>query len=325
MKKHLFSIIAAIVLALSCLFPVFATETDDPSEPVIRAPGWCGENIQWSYSDGVLTIAGEGKMDDFTEDGAPWFEYREDIREVIFQDGVTYVGAYAFADYDNLESVDFGDAMYELGQRSFYSCDGLTLLNMPATFKVFGEESLRSCRKLTEIHCEGRPLTFRLNSLWDSYVTIYFPASRPWSVDYIAQLEEAFHGRIEFIASDGTDPYEPTEPTEATEATEATEETEATGETTEATEEATEEVTEAPTQAPTEEPTQEPTVPPTQTPEEPEPTVSATEGAPEVPEEPDSRSWIALMIIGVVIAFLLLGTGITMLTGASRKKGRYSR
>lgn len=319
MKKHLFPFLLAFILTFTCMFPVFATEPEETTEPIVREPGWCGENIQWSYDDGVLTISGEGKMDDFTEDGAPWFEHREEIREVIFKGSVTYVGAYSFADYDKLETVDFGDAMYELGKRSFYSCDALTSIEMPATFKIFGEESMRNCRNLTQIHCEGRPLTFRLNSLWDTYATIYFPADRPWSVEYIAQLEEAFHGRIEFIASDGTDPYEPTEGTEATETTEVTEET------TEATEEVTEAPTETPTEAPAEAPTEEATAAPTQEPTQPETTVAPTETEPVIQEEPESRSWIALMIIGVVVAFLLLGTGITMLTGASRKKGKFSR
>ena len=40
--------------------------------------------------------------------------------------------------------------------------------------------------------------------------------SNPWSVSLIQQLEEAFHNRIEFRSSDGTDPYVPTQPTEAT-------------------------------------------------------------------------------------------------------------
>ena len=219
MKKHLFSLFTAILLSLTCLIPVLATETET-TQPVVREPGFCGENIRWSYDDGILTIDGEGLMDDFEEGTAPWYEYRKEIRKIVFSGGVTYVGAWSFTDFDKLETVDFGNSMYELGKYSFRSCDGLTVLHLPDTFKVFGEESLRNCKNLKEIHCTGRPLSFRLNSLWDTYATIYFPADRPWGVDYIAELEAAFHGRIQFIASDGTDPYDPDASTGSTETTE---------------------------------------------------------------------------------------------------------
>ena len=89
---------------------------------------------------------------------------------------------------------------------------------------------------------------------------------------------------------------------------------------TEAPEEPTE-ATEATTPSaapPAEIPTQSPSTAPTQTQSDPLP-------QPQEPEEPGSRSWIALIIIAVVAAFLLIGTGITMLTGSRRSRGRYSR
>ena len=152
--------------------------------------------------------------------------HREQITKVVFTGGVTYIGAYAFKDYDNLKDVDFGNAVYELGKQSFYSCDGLTVLHLPQSFKVFGEECLRHCAALRQIHSEGRFPSFRLNCLWDTKVIIYYPASRPWGLQYIRQMEEVFKGRIEFLASDGTDPYDPDGvTTQATTVPETTEET----------------------------------------------------------------------------------------------------
>lgn len=322
MKKSILYILT-LALLFSLLSPMaLATEvgeetteeTTEATQPV-REPNQCGEDMIWAYEDGMLTITGTGVMDDFT-DGAPWDEYREEITQVIFNGEISYIGAGAFADYDALKDVDFGDAMYEFGTRAFYSCDGLTELDLPASFKVFGEESLRGCSNLKAIHCAGRFPSFRLNCLWDSYVTIYFPADRPWGVEYIQQLEEAFKGRVEFLASDGTDPYVPTEPTE---------------ETTEPTEEPTEETTEAATEAttaPTEEttqPTTEVTTPPTEpsTEDIPQPTETAasTEAA-GVEKTPGSGSWIGLVIIGVVLA--MAGLGIAIFKPRSGG-GKYSR
>lgn len=312
MKHKIFTLILALVMLL-CALPVSAEETTEPTNAE-RAPGYCGEAIVWAFSDGTLTVTGTGTMDDFPE-GAPWEAHKDEIETVIISGGITYIGAYSFCDYDKLKNVEFGGDVYEIGERAFFSCDGLTVIYLPASFKVFGPSSFMGCSRLTEFHCEGRFPSFRQNCLWDTYATIFFPADRPWSVEYIAQLEEAFHGRIEFLASDGSDPYEPTEaPAE----------------------------TEEPTTAPTEEPTEPPTTPPTVPPTTEAPTEEVTEPAPTVTEAPAEEpteateaptepapepqkkggSKIPFIILGVVAAFLLLGS---FVFGGGRKRGKYSR
>ena len=309
MKHRIFAIVLALVMVL-CAVPAMATEATDPTN-VERAPGYCGESILWELTDGLLTITGTGTMDDFPE-GAPWEEHKDEIEKVIISGGITYIGAYSFNDFDKLTEVEFGKDVYEIGERAFFSCDGLTKIYLPASFKVFGKSSFMGCTKLTEIHCEGRFPSFRQNCLWDTWCKIYFPAERPWGVQYIADLEEAFHGRIEFLASDGSDPYDPDAAKE----------------------------TEAPTEAPTEEPTTVPptTVPPTTeapTEEVTEPVATETETEPVLeteeavptptePEEPRNKggSKVGLMIIGAVAVFLCGGA---VIFGGGRKKGRYSR
>lgn len=202
MKKKIFAVLLTLCVILAAAMPAAATEADT------LAANQCGDNLTWEFADGVLTITGEGPMYDYLE-GGPWSDYIDEIRKVVFAGGVTYIGAYAFRDYDALEEVDFGDAMYEIGMEAFRSCDGLTEIHLPETFKIFGESSFESCENLTEIHSAGRFPSFRENSMWQTYATIYFPAEKPWDVELIKELEEAFHGRIQFLASDGSDPYDP--------------------------------------------------------------------------------------------------------------------
>lgn len=312
MKKRLFLNIMALCLLVSVLAPaVYATE---PTE-VIRAADECGEGMKWSYEESVLTITGSGKMDDFEEGGEPWRAHKDEIEEVIMEGGVTYVGAYAFKDYDNLLAVEFGDAMYEIGPEAFRSCDGLTSVWLPASFKIFGESSFMSCKNLEEFHCAGRFPSFRQNSMWDTYATIFYPAANPWGEEYIDQLEEAFHGRIKFLASDGTDPYAPTE--------EVTEPEQTVPETTEP----------APTETEPAEPTEAETEPVTEPVTEPAPTEAApteapaTEPAPTEPVQEDGEdvpgSMIGIVIIVLVVSLLLLGA--LIFVPRRRKRGRFSK
>lgn len=317
MLKRIICAAMALAMVLTLLLAIFpAARAED------YASGDCGEGITWELEDGVLTISGNGPMEDF-EEQAPWYEYRDSIQKVVLSGGVTTVGANAFRDYDAITEVDFGEALNMLGAGSFASCGGLTRLHLPKTFRTFGEESLRGCPNLKAIHCEGPFPSFKLNCLWDTYTKIYFPVNSPWPVSLIQQLEEAFQGRIEFLASDGTDPYVPEEATETTAA-------ETVPETTAQTEPVTEATTE-PTTAPSTAPTTEPTTLPTET----EPATTQTEW-PEFtyptetqPEPAKSRSGgavVGLALIGLVLSAVGLGVLIFRRPrGKKGKKGKYSR
>lgn len=310
--------IFCITLMLLAMLPLaaFATEAEETEAPV-RQPGQCGEEITWKLEGDTLTISGTGKMDDFPE-AAPWAEHKDAITKVVFEGSVSYIGSNAFRDYDSLREVNFGSAMYEIGAGAFYSCDGLTKIELPSTFKVFGEESFRNCPNLKEIHCSGRFPSFRLNCLWDTYAKIYFPAERPWPVDLVIQLEGAFKGRIEFLASDGTDPYVPTEPTEATEPTKATEPEETTQPSTEPTQPVTEATEPAETTQP--EVTEE-------TPAETEETQPTETGAPEVqPPQPKENSvWTILAVISGAVVLVMAAVIVWLLVTLRKGGGKYAR
>lgn len=314
MKKHMIMILTLLVLALPPV-AAFATEVDTTAETteVIRGEFQCGEDMEWLYDDGALIIVGTGEMDDYEKGQAPWEEYKNEITRIEFSGEISYIGSYAFYDYDALTEVEFGEYLYEIGPYAFYDCDGLTTISMPATFKVFGERCFSGSSKLAEIHCAGKFPSFRDSCLWDVYCKIIFPADKPWSVTYIQQLEEAFKGRIEFLASDGSDPYTPEEETEET--TESTTEaiTEATTEAaTEATAEATTEAVTEPDS--TEETVTQETAEATKTPEtaatEPDTTeAQETEEETQTEEKKASsnRTWIAVVIVASVLVVLNVG------------------
>lgn len=291
----------AMIFSL-CLLLVFPAAAEEMQE---TPGGKCGEKLQWELKGETLSVFGEGEMEDFSP-VAPWFDYKEQITRVELA-GVTKVGSFAFTGFEKLTSADLGEALTELGQSAFSGCTGLTELTFPASFRVFGEESLRGCTALTTIHCKGKFPSFKQNCLWQTNVKIEFPAERPWSVELIAQLEEAFHGRVEFLASDGSDPYVPTEATEPP--------------TTQAPTTAVPETTAAPTTAATTEPVTTPTE--TQTPETAAPaTAPVTVPATEPAEEPAKQQGSAVRIVLVVLVLAIAALGIAACPPTKKKKSR---
>lgn len=320
MRLRILTIFMAFVLVLGMVPGAAATEATEESTQVQRGEFECGDDLAWSFDDGVLTVTGSGAMDDYTED-APWAKYKDDIEKVVLK-GVTYIGARAFKDYDELETVEFGSKLREIGTEAFRSCEGLEEIELPASFKIFGESSFLGCVNLKKIHCSGNFPSFRLNSMWECYATIYYPAENPWQVELIEQLENAFHGRIEFIASDGTDHYVPTE------ATTAPEETEAPTETTEIPTEETTVPTEAPTEvteAPTENTQPETTAAPETQPAVKETVAQTQPTEPSVSEEAKGLSnKVVLLGMGIGLALTMI-LALLLVIRQTLKKGKYSK
>ena len=133
--------------------------------------GICGENLVWYYKDHILVIRGEGPMDDFadtisafTDDrkyaAPPWAydeegeDRREEIQWVFVEDGVTSIGANAFActrSYSQLSKVVLPDSITSIGARAFSECSALTSIEMPANLEKIGAEAFYECTGLTSL------------------------------------------------------------------------------------------------------------------------------------------------------------------------------
>lgn len=96
---------------------------------VVEDPnGTCGKNMKWVFDDesGVLTISGYGEMDNYKAYNStpwylsetPWYEYRNDIKEINIETRVNSIGAYAF-----------------------YECFGITEIHLPSSIQTINDNA----------------------------------------------------------------------------------------------------------------------------------------------------------------------------------------
>ena len=122
------------------------------------ASGSCGEALTWSLnSAGDLTVSGTGDMADFAATGAPWAEYRDQVKLVIVGQGVTSIGSSAFQDCKNLELVRLPNTLTALGKAAFLRCGKLTNITLPASLESVGEDCFTGCEKLELLNLTGVP------------------------------------------------------------------------------------------------------------------------------------------------------------------------
>lgn len=85
----------------------------------------CGDNLIYTLQDGVLTISGTGAMYDWEVNEymdlnlkvsrSPWRAYRESIKKIVVEEGVTYVGTGAFCGCPNLTTIELPSTLQNVG------------------------------------------------------------------------------------------------------------------------------------------------------------------------------------------------------------------
>ena len=74
----------------------------DNSSAEATESGQCGPDAYYTYSDGTLEISGSGRMYDYVNERAPWYDHHNDIIEIIIGDDITGLGRWAFYECWNL-------------------------------------------------------------------------------------------------------------------------------------------------------------------------------------------------------------------------------
>ncbi len=103
-------------------------ENEDPRPKI--GSGDCGaegSNVKWTlYEDGELVISGQGEMTMYPS----WYEYKNSIKIVTIQDGVTRIENYTFNGCKNLLRVKIPNSVTGINPDTFSGCANLTSIEV---------------------------------------------------------------------------------------------------------------------------------------------------------------------------------------------------
>lgn len=114
--------------------------------------------LEWSLSDGTLTISGSGKMPDYSNTEAPWYSSRSSIKKAVIEKGVTSISGLAFLECSNMASISLPSTLESIGAGAFFKCEKLSAVKIPKATVYIGWYPFAYCTSLKSIEIEkGNP------------------------------------------------------------------------------------------------------------------------------------------------------------------------
>ena len=148
--KHQSFKLCLLIAVMTAVLVVFGSITVFASD----VSGTRGDNLKWMFDADAetLTVSGTGDMQNYSNTNkAPWDQYRSRIKQVVINDGVASLGAFAFSDCEQLISVSIPSSVTSIGPSAFSGCSQLTSISIPNSVTSIGNHTFYDCSALTEI------------------------------------------------------------------------------------------------------------------------------------------------------------------------------
>ena len=127
----------------------------------VLATGYCGASpnyydVKWVLSaDGVMTVFGSGGVRYANYkglDSRTYDAYKDQIKALVIEEGVTFAEENAFRALTELESVTLPKGFTSLAENVFYECSSLRTVKFPDTLESIGEQAFWKCTSLVSVN-----------------------------------------------------------------------------------------------------------------------------------------------------------------------------
>mgnify|MGYP006064049709 CR=1 FL=1 len=110
--------------------------------------------VTWEYSNGVLSLHGNGTMKDYEAGTAPWYKHASKIKSIVFtEDHLQNIGRNAFYGMYAVESVTMSADISAINDNAFEGCSSLRNIEFPSNSNSgIGSRAFKGCSSLTSLY-----------------------------------------------------------------------------------------------------------------------------------------------------------------------------
>ena len=158
-KKIVALVFSFLLSSASVVTPQVADVVSNYIVASADTTGSCGENATYSFdsSTGTLTISGTGNMtNDSVSSDVPWDSFRNDIKKVVINNGITSIGSKAFYYCKSLTNIIISDSVTSIGYEAFSNCTSLTSITIPNSVTSIDNHAFTYCTSLTSIYVDTK-------------------------------------------------------------------------------------------------------------------------------------------------------------------------
>ena len=146
------------------------------------ASGSCGDNITYEYvsETNTVTLTGSGPMTDYTSaTKSPFYSLRNELTTVVIGEGITTVGAYAFANQSKLTSITLPSTLVSLNKCAFNQCRAVASCNFPEGLTSVAGSACAYWTGMTSLTLPSTLTAIESGAFsnWQNAVELYIPGS----------------------------------------------------------------------------------------------------------------------------------------------------
>ena len=133
---------------------------EQPIDPVV--------SFSFNMEKGELVIKGKGGIRNFSlRKSFPWDSYKNKIKHIKIEKGVTSIGNNAFVDCKYVTNIEIQDGVIEIGNNAFRGCKNLTEVIIPASVTEIGRQAFADCTGLKSLTYLGNSDLDRKDAFYD--------------------------------------------------------------------------------------------------------------------------------------------------------------
>ncbi|MBR0410354.1 MAG: leucine-rich repeat protein [Eubacterium sp.] len=139
----------------------------DLSNGNVLTIGNAGPDVKWTFDGHTLTMSGQGPIPDYDIfRDTPWYSFRNQIQEVVLEEGITVIGKGAFCStrsiirpetdergWDSILSVHFPSTLETIKDSAFENCNQIREIILPDTMTgEIGDTAFYHCYSMERLY-----------------------------------------------------------------------------------------------------------------------------------------------------------------------------